>query len=89
MESKHYCHDCKKELVKDDFCYSYKAENKEFVKCEECHQKDPSLRNFRVTEVYSRVVGYIRPVEQWNKGKRSEFGDRVEFVVEQKGCASC
>lgn len=30
-------------------------------------------------EVYSRVVGYIRPVEQWNDGKRAEFRDRVLF----------
>ena len=30
-------------------------------------------------EVYSRVVGYIRPVENWNDAKQSEFGDRVEF----------
>lgn len=28
-------------------------------------------------EVYSRVVGYIRPVNQWNRGKREEFYDRV------------
>ena len=28
-------------------------------------------------EVYSRVVGYIRPVNQWNRGKREEFADRV------------
>ena len=27
-------------------------------------------------EVYSRVVGYFRPVHQWNKGKQEEFGDR-------------
>jgi ribonucleoside-triphosphate reductase len=32
-------------------------------------------------EVYSRVVGYIRPVEQWNKGKQAEFHDRLEFKV--------
>jgi ribonucleoside-triphosphate reductase len=32
------------------------------------------------TEVYSRVVGYIRPVEQWNKGKQAEFGDRKEYT---------
>ena len=32
------------------------------------------------TEVYSRVVGYIRPVEQWNKGKQAEFKDRRTFV---------
>jgi ribonucleoside-triphosphate reductase (formate) len=36
------------------------------------------------TEVYSRVVGYIRPVEQWNKGKQAEFKDRKKFVVEAK-----
>jgi anaerobic ribonucleoside-triphosphate reductase len=27
-------------------------------------------------EVYSRIVGYLRPVEQWNDGKRAEFADR-------------
>lgn len=32
-------------------------------------------------EVYSRVVGYYRPVQNWNKGKRQEFADRKEFVV--------
>jgi anaerobic ribonucleoside-triphosphate reductase len=33
-------------------------------------------------EVYSRIVGYIRPIRQWNKGKQSEFADRVTFDVE-------
>ncbi len=32
-------------------------------------------------EVYSRVVGYLRPIEQWNDGKRAEFEDRVTFKV--------
>jgi ribonucleoside-triphosphate reductase len=36
----------------------------------------------RPAEVYSRVVGYIRPVEQWNNGKRAEFEDRNEYVSE-------
>jgi len=31
------------------------------------------------TEVYSRVVGYLRPVRNWNKGKAEEFKERVEF----------
>ena len=35
------------------------------------------------TEVYSRVVGYIRPVAQWNGGKQEEFCDRKEFKVEK------
>lgn len=32
-------------------------------------------------EVYSRVVGYIRPVHQWNDNKQAEFEDRVTFEV--------
>lgn len=27
-------------------------------------------------EIYSRVVGYFRPVDQWNPGKREEFESR-------------
>jgi ribonucleoside-triphosphate reductase len=34
------------------------------------------------TEVYSRVVGYLRPVQQWNEGKRAEFDQRCKFQVE-------
>ena len=33
------------------------------------------------TEVYSRVVGYHRPVSNWNKGKKEEFKDREKFKV--------
>lgn len=33
-------------------------------------------------EVYSRVVGYIRPTRQWNKGKLSEYYDRKVFERE-------
>ncbi len=37
-------------------------------------------------EVYSRVVGYIRPVNQWNKGKKKEFSDRKTFEIEECKC---
>lgn len=30
-------------------------------------------------EVYSRVVGYLRPVQQWNKGKKEEFKERKTY----------
>jgi len=33
------------------------------------------------TEVYSRVVGYLRPVAQWNKGKKEEFKLRKTYLV--------
>ncbi len=32
-------------------------------------------------EIYSRIVGYIRPVIQWNKGQVSMFKDRKLFVL--------
>ncbi len=33
------------------------------------------------TEVYSRVVGYLRPIKQWNEGKRAEFEMRRSFKL--------
>lgn len=33
------------------------------------------------TEVYSRVVGYFRPIDQWNKGKKEEFSERKYLDV--------
>lgn len=38
--------------------------------CPECKEE---------CEVYSRVVGYLRPVKQWNKGKQAEFSHRKVF----------
>jgi len=32
-------------------------------------------------EVYSRVVGYYRPIQQWNDGKQEEFYDRREYKI--------
>jgi len=40
--------------------------------CPQCDQN---------TEVYSRIVGYLRPVNQWNKGKAAEFDKRKLFSV--------
>ena len=36
-------------------------------------------------EVYSRCVGYIRPVQNWNDGKKAEWNDRVEFNINKEG----
>lgn len=35
-------------------------------------------------EVYSRVVGYLSPVSEWNKGKKEEFKDRKTFEYSEK-----
>lgn len=32
-------------------------------------------------DVYSRIVGYIRPVRAWNDAKRSEFYQRQTYVI--------
>lgn len=31
-------------------------------------------------EIYTRVVGYYRPVKQWNPGKKEEYKDRREYI---------
>jgi len=45
--------------------------------CPKCTVKQP-------TEVYSRIVGYLRPVQQWNFGKKQEFKERKEFKMKLK-----
>lgn len=44
-------------------------------------------------EVYSRIVGYIRPIQQWNEGKQAEWGDRKTFSMASKEqsaeCLTC
>ena len=46
----------------------------EHFNCPKCAISQPC-------EVYSRIVGYIRPVQQWNIGKKQEFKERKEFKV--------
>ena len=38
----------------------------------------------KTTEVYSRITGYYRPVQNWNDGKLQEYANRTEYVVEEK-----
>jgi len=53
-------------------CPSHGYINGQQEKCKTCKQD---------TEVYSRVVGYLRPVKQWNNGKQAEFGMRKTFKL--------
>ena len=45
----------------------------EVYECPTCGKK---------TEVYSRITGYYRPIQNWNDGKRKEFEDRKEYNIE-------
>ena len=84
------CHDCGEALVvtatpaSDGIhivggCVYEPLENRFFMKCDVCFKKDAVLRNYQDCEVYSRVVGYLRPVAQWNDGKQSEYAQRRTF----------
>lgn len=53
--------------------------NKFFIKCGDCYERDAVLKNYQNCEVYSRVVGYLRPVAQWNDAKQEEFENRKLF----------
>lgn len=52
--------------------HGYKAGKIE--KCEKCDSP---------MEIWSRIVGYIRPIQQWNPGKRAEFDDRQTYDLEK------
>ena len=89
-----FCHDCKKEilvngeLIENGVYLTYDlpaGEKMNVFKCNDCYATNKSLTNFQPCEVYSRVVGYIRPVQQWNKGKREEYADRKEFENTKNG----
>lgn len=41
------------------------------------------------TEVYARVCGFFRPVQQWNRGKREEYKDRVTYKVADGSTETC
>ncbi|MBI5552342.1 MAG: ribonucleoside triphosphate reductase [Desulfobacterales bacterium] len=54
-------------------CPSHGYLRGEQVRCPQCSQE---------TEIYSRVVGYLRPVKQWNDGKQAEYALRKTYRVE-------
>ena len=63
----------------------YKTEEeKPFFKCDPCFEKDSLLRNYQKCEVWSRVVGYLRPVSQFNPGKIEEFKSRINFDIKKR-----
>ena len=53
-------------------CQSHGYIKGEHSDCPECGEK---------TEIYSRIVGYLRPVSTWNAGKQQEFSERTPYLV--------
>jgi len=54
----------------------------EHLYCPQCQQEGKRTK----CEIYSRVVGYLRPVSQWNAGKQQEFKDRKTYDKQLKSC---
>jgi anaerobic ribonucleoside-triphosphate reductase len=88
------CHDCGKETkviyslhvktreleaIYGGVVYYPEGMEKHFLKCDECYMKEKTLSNFRPCEIYSRVVGYMRPQDTWHDAKLSEFTLRKKF----------
>lgn len=53
-------------------CHSHGYLNGEQARCPSCGEE---------TEIYSRIVGYLSPVKQWNDGKKAEFQMRKTFKI--------
>jgi ribonucleoside-triphosphate reductase len=47
-------------------------------------EQETCLSCGKPTEVYSRIVGYYRPVKNWNAGKKSEYLERKVFKMEEE-----
>jgi hypothetical protein len=93
MTQKYLCRDCGTKIrfkggeILNGKMLAFDTDNNKkdltyIFKCNSCFEKDPSLTNYQETEVYSRVVGYLRPVKQWNVGKKAEYGERKNFKVD-------
>jgi len=89
------CHDCQKAVtvearvseegeitIEGGAVYKIRIglEDRYFFKCDSCFKADKVLRDYQECEVYSRVVGYLRPVQQYNVGKQEEYAMRKEFT---------
>ncbi len=69
--------------IAENFKLPYFTITPTFSVCPDCgyiageHKKCPKCG--KRCEIWSRPVGYLRPVEQWNNGKQAEFKDRNTF----------
>ena len=97
VKNNSFCHDCDKRIdfageeIENGVLLAYKdnGEKINIFKCNKCFAKNKALNNFKKCEVYSRVVGYIRPVQQWHTGKKQEYEERKENNVPKDDSSCC
>lgn len=86
------CWDCKEKIEVENgilkngkfLVYENGKKKLRIFKCCKCFEKNKELKNFQECEVYSRIVGYLRPVQNWNVAKRNEFQKRKEYKIKVK-----
>ena len=86
---KQKCHDCGTKIeitpdeIKNGVLLTYKDSDNDIdiFKCDKCFEQSESLENFRECEIYSRIVGYLRPIKEVNPGKAQEIKERKTFNI--------
>lgn len=88
-----HCHDChvkmkfkRTGMIANGKLLKYQH-NGDYIfvyKCDQCYTENPSLTKFQRNEVYTRVVGYLRPVQQFNEGKKLEYKQRKTYDTNKK-----
>ena len=94
LEFNSKCHDCGQQVkviclmdnggklaTSGGAIYKTEVMEKPFFKCDDCFQEEPNLHDFQPCEIFSRVCGYLRPVKQYNLGKKEEFKKRVNYRI--------
>ena len=76
------CPKCESDNIEEFFCDDAMAQKVglnvgEYGACHECHHV------FRKCEVWSRVCGFLRPTDSWNKGKKSEWNLRKNYKLDE------
>jgi len=94
-----YCYDCAQKdiktriMIKDKkpvngkvMTFKKGEEMHLIFKCDNCYEDDPKsiMVKGQKCEVYSRVTGYLRPINQWNPGKQEEFRERKYYKFNAK-----
>lgn len=94
IELRGSCHDCGVDVVglavrdgskvSTNIPFWHMEDIGAFAKCETCYEANPNLTNYQPCEVFSRVCGYVRPVKQYNPGKKAEKSMRVDYKIDER-----
>lgn len=84
------CFDCgckitlNEDEIENGSLLSYREENEDIFifKCDDCLKKNKEISDYKECEIYTRIVGYLRPVNQYNPGKQQEYKERVEYKLD-------